>query len=62
MQPIDGAQVDGEDASIPAAHLTTATAAGIAARLDRIEKSVNTLAELLGARREETRRLEEHSA
>ena len=62
MRPIDGADADNEDASTPAAHLSTASAAGIAARLDRIEKSVNTLAELLGARREETLRLEEHSA
>jgi putative secretion ATPase (PEP-CTERM system associated) len=62
MRPLDAAQEEIDDASIPAAHLSTATAAGIAARLDRIEKSVNTLAEMLGARREETRRLEEHSA
>jgi putative secretion ATPase (PEP-CTERM system associated) len=51
-----------EDASTPAAHLSTATAAGIAARLDRIERSVNSLHDLLGGgRQREPRRAEERS-
>ena len=61
----NAAAEDIEDASVPAPHLSTATAAGIAARLDRIEKSVNSLHDLLGARPRETRetrgRVEEHS-
>ncbi|MGZ8273861.1 MAG: XrtA/PEP-CTERM system-associated ATPase [Burkholderiaceae bacterium] len=61
-RPADAAGVaDMEDASTPAAHLSTATAAGIAARLDRIERSVNSLHEMLGARTREPRRVEEHS-
>jgi general secretion pathway protein A len=64
MRPDDTApaQEEVEDASLPAPHLSTATAAGIAARLDRIEKMVNSLHELLSARPRETRnRVEEHS-
>lgn len=58
----DGASVaDMEDATTPAAHLSTATAAGIAARLDRIERSVNSLRDLLGEPVREPRRVEEHS-
>jgi putative secretion ATPase (PEP-CTERM system associated) len=49
------------DASTPAAHLSTATAAGIAARLDRIERAVNSLHDLLGGRQREPRRAEERS-
>ncbi|MGZ8253365.1 MAG: XrtA/PEP-CTERM system-associated ATPase [Burkholderiaceae bacterium] len=62
IRPADTAGVaDMEDASTPAAHLSTATAAGIAARLDRIERTVNSLHELLGARNREPRRVEERS-
>ena len=62
VRPAEGNGVaEMEDASVPAAHLTTATAAGIAARLDRIERSVNSLHELLGGRVREPRRVEEHS-
>jgi putative secretion ATPase (PEP-CTERM system associated) len=64
VRAVDHAEVvDIEDASTPAAHLTTATAAGIAARLDRIERSVNSLYELLGGggRTREPRRVEERS-
>jgi putative secretion ATPase (PEP-CTERM system associated) len=50
-----------EDPPVPAPHLSTATAAGIAARLDRIERSVNSLHDLLVGRSREPRRFEEHS-
>ncbi len=65
VRPADGngnGVADMEDASTPAAHLSTATAAGIAARLDRIERSVNSLHDLLGGRVvREPRRVEERS-
>jgi putative secretion ATPase (PEP-CTERM system associated) len=62
VRPADGAGApDIEDPSVPAAHLNTATAAGIAARLDRIERSVNSLHDLLAGRAREPRRVEEHS-
>jgi putative secretion ATPase (PEP-CTERM system associated) len=61
VRPSDETAVnETEDPSTPAQHLSTATAAGIAARLDRIERSVNSLYELLVGRRE-PRRVEEHS-
>jgi general secretion pathway protein A len=64
MRPTEAAAAEEEveDPSLPAPHLSTATAAGIAARLDRIEKMVNSLHEMLSARPRETRnRVEEHS-
>jgi len=62
IRPGDGADAaENEDPSMPAAHLSTATAAGIAARLDRIERSVNSLHDLLGGRAREAHRVEEHS-
>ena len=49
--PADNAGVaEMEDASTPAPHLSTATVAGIAARLDRIERSLSSLHDLLGGR------------
>ena len=64
VRPADNGSVsEMEDASTPAAHLSTASVAGLAARLDRIERSVNSLYELLGGRSRESgpRRVEEHS-
>jgi general secretion pathway protein A len=64
VRPADnGEAADLEDASTPAAHLSTATAAGIAARLDRIERSINSLYDLFGGGRtaREPRRVEERS-
>jgi hypothetical protein len=66
VRPVDNDNADAadlEDASTPAAHLSTATAAGIAARLDRIERSINSLYELFGGGRtaREPRRVEERS-
>ncbi len=62
-RPMDGnGALEAEDASMPAAHLTTTTAAGIAARLDRIEKSVNVLHELIvEGSRDQRSGVEEHS-
>jgi type II secretory pathway predicted ATPase ExeA len=62
VRPADGGGMqEVEDASLPAAHLNTATAAGLAARLDRIERSVNSLHDLLVGRAREPRRVEERS-
>jgi putative secretion ATPase (PEP-CTERM system associated) len=62
IRPVDDAGAsEVEDASLPAAHLSTATAAGIAARLDRIERSVNSLVDLLAGRARDPRRVEERS-
>jgi putative secretion ATPase (PEP-CTERM system associated) len=62
VRPADnGPAPEMEDPSTPAPHLSTATVAGIAARLDRIERTVNSLHDLLGARVREPRVLEERS-